>query len=90
MWARTASTTRTGRVRLTTRLFNSDKGAQYPRRASARATTSSRRAWYGTSGDARHLRLHRADILAAYKNWNVAGLQWNPEDTRTERSQFRL
>ena len=29
--------------------------------------------------------------LSAYKNWNVeAGLQWNPEDTRSERSQFRL
>jgi LPS-assembly protein len=29
--------------------------------------------------------------LTAYKNWNVeAGLQWNPEDTRSERSQFRL
>lgn len=29
--------------------------------------------------------------LTAYKNWNVeAGLQWNPEDERTQRSQFRL
>ena len=29
--------------------------------------------------------------LSAYKNWNVeAGIQWNPEDTRSERSQFRL
>ena len=29
--------------------------------------------------------------LSAYKNWNVeAGLQWNPEDTRSERSQLRL
>ncbi len=29
--------------------------------------------------------------LTAYKNWNVeAGIQWNPEDTRSERSQFRL
>jgi LPS-assembly protein len=29
--------------------------------------------------------------LSAYKNWNVeAGLQWNPEDRRSERSQFRL
>jgi LPS-assembly protein len=29
--------------------------------------------------------------LTAYKNWNVeAGLQWNPEDSRSERSQFRL
>jgi LPS-assembly protein len=29
--------------------------------------------------------------LTAYKNWNLeAGLQWNPEDTRTERGQFRL
>jgi len=29
--------------------------------------------------------------LTAYKNWNVqAGLQWNPEDERTERLQYRL
>ena len=29
--------------------------------------------------------------LTAYKNWNLeAGLQWNPEDDRSERSQFRL
>ncbi len=29
--------------------------------------------------------------LTAYKNWNFeAGFQWNPEDTRSERSQFRL
>jgi LPS-assembly protein len=29
--------------------------------------------------------------LTAYKNWNVeAGIQWNPEDTRSERSQLRL
>jgi LPS-assembly protein len=29
--------------------------------------------------------------LTAYKDWNFeAGFQWNPEDTRSERSQFRL
>jgi LPS-assembly protein len=29
--------------------------------------------------------------LTAYKNWNFdAGVQWNPEDQRSERSQFRL
>jgi LPS-assembly protein len=29
--------------------------------------------------------------LSAYKDWNVeAGMQWNPEDTRSERSQIRL
>ncbi len=29
--------------------------------------------------------------LTAYKDWNVeAGIQWNPEDTRSERSQFRV
>ena len=29
--------------------------------------------------------------LTAYKNWNLeAGMQWNPEDDRSERSQFRL
>ncbi len=29
--------------------------------------------------------------LTAYKDWNLeAGIQWNPEDSRSERSQFRL
>ncbi len=29
--------------------------------------------------------------LTAYKNWNFdAGIQWNPEDSRSERSHFRL
>jgi LPS-assembly protein len=29
--------------------------------------------------------------LSAYKDWNVeAGIQWNPEDSRSERSQIRL
>jgi LPS-assembly protein len=29
--------------------------------------------------------------LTAWKDWNFdAGIQWNPEDTRSERSQFRL
>ncbi len=29
--------------------------------------------------------------LSGYKNWNLdAGIQWNPEDSRSERSQFRL
>jgi LPS-assembly protein len=29
--------------------------------------------------------------VSAYKNWNLeAGVQWNPEDSRSERSQFRL
>jgi LPS-assembly protein len=29
--------------------------------------------------------------LTAYKNWNLeAGYQWNPEDERTERLQYRL
>jgi len=29
--------------------------------------------------------------LTAYRNWNLeAGLQWNPEDSRSERSQIRL
>jgi LPS-assembly protein len=29
--------------------------------------------------------------LTAYKNWNLeAGFQWNPEDERTERLQYRL
>ena len=29
--------------------------------------------------------------LSSYKDWNVeAGIQWNPEDTRSERSQVRL
>lgn len=29
--------------------------------------------------------------LTSFKNWNIeAGLQWNPEDERSERTQFRL
>ena len=29
--------------------------------------------------------------LTAYKNWNLeAGFQWNPEDERSERAQYRL
>ena len=64
------------------------------RRASARPTTSSSRAC--VLPDEPVATRDTSDFIAqvsltAYKNWNVeAGLQWNPEDTRSERSQFRL
>lgn len=81
-------------VGLTSRLFNADSGAQYlsvsvgqayyfeqPRVVLPNETPSTR---------------DTSDFIAqvsvtAYKNWNLeAGFQWNPEDTRSERSQFRL
>jgi len=79
---------------LTSRLFDSNSGAQYvavsvgqvyyfekPRVVLPTETPSSR----DTSDFVAQL------SLTAYKNWNFeAGLQWNPEDTRSERSQFRL
>jgi LPS-assembly protein len=79
---------------LTSRLFNSNTGAQYlavsvgqayyfekPRVVLPDETPSTR----DTSDFIAQL------SLTAYKNWNLeAGLQWNPEDTRSERSQFRL
>jgi LPS-assembly protein len=79
---------------LTSRLFDSASGAQYlavslgqayyfdkPRVVLPNETPSTR---------------DTSDFIAqvsvtAYKNWNLeAGFQWNPEDSRSERSQFRL
>ncbi len=79
---------------LTSRLFDSASGAQYvavslgqayyfdkPRVVLPTETPSTR----DTSDFVAQL------SLTAYKNWNFeAGLQWNPEDSRSERSQFRL
>jgi LPS-assembly protein len=81
-------------VGLTSRLFNSSTGSQYlavsvgqayyfekPRVVLPDETPSTR----DTSDFIAQL------SLTAYKNWNLeAGIQWNPEDTRSERSQFRL
>jgi LPS-assembly protein len=79
---------------LTTRLFDSGSGTQYfaaslgqayyferPRVVLPFETPSTR----DTSDFVAQV------SLTAYKNWNVeAGIQWNPEDTRSERSQLRL
>ena len=79
---------------LTSRLFNADTGAQY-------LAASFGQAYYFEKPrvvlpDEPVATRDTSDFIAqvslsAYKNWNVeAGLQWNPEDTRSERSQFRL
>jgi LPS-assembly protein len=79
---------------LTSRLFNADSGAQY-------LAASFGQAYYFEKPrvvlpDEPVATRDSSDFIAqvsltAYKNWNVeAGLQWNPEDTRSERSQFRL
>ncbi len=79
---------------LTSRLFNADSGAQY-------LAASIGQVYYFDQPrvvlpDEPVATRDTSDFIAqvslsAYKNWNVeAGLQWNPEDTRTERSQFRL
>jgi LPS-assembly protein len=79
---------------LTSRLFNADSGAQYlaasvgqiyyfekPRVVLPNEPVATR----DTSDFIAQV------SLSAYKNWNLeAGLQWNPEDTRSERSQLRL
>lgn len=79
---------------LTSRLFDSASGTQYvamslgqayyfdkPRVVLPTETPSSR----NTSDFVAQL------SLTAWKNWNLdAGIQWNPEDTRSERTQFRL
>ena len=79
---------------LTSRLFDAESGAQYvaasigqvyyfdrPRVVLPTETPSAR----DTSDFIAQL------SLTAYKNWNLeAGIQWNPEESRSERSQFRL
>lgn len=79
---------------LTSRLFDAESGAQYlaasfgqsyyfdrPRVVLPNETPSAR----DTSDFIAQL------SLTAYKNWNLeAAIQWNPEDSRSERSQFRL
>jgi LPS-assembly protein len=79
---------------LTSRLFNADSGAQY-------LAVSVGQAYYFEKPrvvlpDETPSTRDTSDFIAqvsltAYKNWNFeAGIQWNPEDTRSERSQFRL
>jgi len=79
---------------LTSRLFNADTGAQY-------LAASFGQSYYFEKPrvvlpDEPVATRDTSDFIAqvslsAYKNWNVeAGLQWNPEDTRSERSQLRL
>jgi LPS-assembly protein len=79
---------------MTSRLFNADTGAQY-------LAASFGQAYYFEKPrvvlpDEPVATRDTSDLIAqvsltAYKNWNVeAGIQWNPEDTRSERSQFRL
>ncbi len=81
-------------VGVTSRLFDAQNGAQYlsvsvgqsyyfeqPRVVLPNETPSTR----DTSDFIAQI------SLTAYKDWNVeAGIQWNPEDTRSERSQFRV
>jgi LPS-assembly protein len=79
---------------LTSRLFNANSGAQY-------LAVSVGQAYYFEKPrvvlpDEPPATRDTSDFIAqvsltAYKNWNLeAGIQWNPEDTRSERSQFRL
>ncbi|HEY6125106.1 MAG TPA: LPS assembly protein LptD, partial [Steroidobacteraceae bacterium] len=79
---------------LTSRLFNADTGAQY-------LAASFGQSYYFEKPrvvlpDEPAATRDTSDFIAqvslsAYKNWNVeAGIQWNPEDTRSERSQVRL
>ncbi|HTU68042.1 MAG TPA: LPS assembly protein LptD [Steroidobacteraceae bacterium] len=79
---------------LTSRLFNSVSGAQY-------LAVSVGQAYYFEKPrvvlpDETPSTRDTSDFIAqvsltAYKNWNFeAGIQWNPEDTRSERSTFRL
>jgi LPS-assembly protein len=79
---------------LTSRLFNAKSGAQY-------LAVSLGQAYYFEKPrvvlpDEPPATRDTSDFIAqlsltAYKNWNLeAGIQWNPEDTRSVRSQFRL
>jgi LPS-assembly protein len=79
---------------LTSRLFDSNSGAQY-------LAVSVGESYYferprvvlpDETPSTRDISDFIAQVsLSAYKNWNIeAGIQWNPEDSRSERSQFRL
>jgi LPS-assembly protein len=79
---------------LTSRLFNADSGTQY-------LAASFGQTYYFEKPrvvlpDEPVATRDTSDFIAqvslsAYKDWNVeAGMQWNPEDTRSERSQIRL
>lgn len=79
---------------LTSRLFNSHSGSQY-------LAVSVGQSYYFEKPrvvlpDEPPATRDSSDFIAqvslsAYKNWNLeAGIQWNPEDSRSERSQLRL
>ena len=81
-------------VGLTSRLLDSSSGAQY-------LAVSVGQAYYFEKPrvvlpDEPPATRDTSDFIAqvsltAYKNWNLeAGYQWNPEDERTERLQYRL
>jgi LPS-assembly protein len=79
---------------LTSRLFDGDTGAQYLAASFGQSYyfEAPRVVLPGEPVATRDTSDFIAQVsLSAYKNWNVeAGLQWNPEDTRSERSQVRL
>jgi LPS-assembly protein len=79
---------------LTSRLLDSDSGSQY-------IAASVGQAYYFEKPrvvlpDEPPATRDTSDFIAqvsltAYKNWNLeAGFQWNPEDERSERQQYRL
>ena len=81
-------------VGVTSRMFNSATGAQY-------IAVSLGQAYYfepprvvlpNEPVATRNTSDYIAQVsLTAYKHWNLeAGIQWNPEDQRSERGQFRL
>jgi len=79
---------------LTSRLFDADSGAQYLAASIGQIYyfEAPRVVLPGEPVATRDTSDFIAQVsLTAYKDWNVeAGLQWNPEDTRTERGQVRL
>ena len=79
---------------LTSRLFNCRQRRAVPRgerRPGLLLREAARGAAGRAGGDARHLGLHRAGFPVGVQELERrSGLQWNPEDTRSERSQFRL
>lgn len=79
---------------LTSRLFDAESGAQYIAASIGQVYYFDRpRVVLPTeTPSARDTSDFIAQVsLTAYKNWNLeAGIQWNPEEDRSERSQFRL
>jgi LPS-assembly protein len=79
---------------LTSRLFDAESGAQYIAASIGQVYYFDRpRVVLPTeTPSARDTSDFIAQVsLTAYKNWNLeAGIQWNPEESRSERSQFRI